>query len=39
MLEFFAYIIARVIAGVITALILSAILNKQRTAGVFASSY
>jgi uncharacterized membrane protein YraQ (UPF0718 family) len=34
MLEFLGYILARVIAGVITALILSVIIEKQRTAGV-----
>jgi hypothetical protein len=34
MLEFLGYILARVIAGVVTALILSVILDNQRTAGV-----
>jgi hypothetical protein len=34
MLEFLGYILARVIAGVVTALILSVILDKQRTVGV-----
>lgn len=38
MLEFATYVFARVLAGVITALILSVILNKQRSAGVLAAT-
>jgi hypothetical protein len=38
MLEFATYVLARVLAGVITALILSIILNKQRAGGVLAAA-